>query len=76
MKQYLIKMRLEEEKSVNEYRQERERKGKSCGKEIKEDWNPKLWKRNTSISSAETKTSAEERRKRLKFCFFLKKKLN
>jgi len=37
MKQYLIKMRLEEEKSVNEYRQERERKGKSCGKEIKED---------------------------------------
>lgn len=33
MKQYLIKMSSEEEKSVNEYGQ----KKKSCGKEIKED---------------------------------------
>lgn len=34
MKQYLIKMSSEEEKSVNEYGQ---KKKKSCGKEIKED---------------------------------------
>lgn len=60
MKQYLIKMSSEEEKSVNEYGQKKElREGDKRRLKSKV-----VEKKNTSVSSAET-TSAEERRKRL-----------